>query len=172
MTFEATPLNIFLLVLVAVAVWAIVELALTIRKARTVVDELAQNVNETIDQCQPIIAKADGLMDDIQPSVKELEPILKKTGVALEEVSGSLGSVNHILGDVSSVSDTASAVTDSVKNVATTAANSVANAVNHITGRAAVKSAAALAESQLPEPAIPPAPQDNGYVTYGPTSAE
>ena len=91
----------------------------------------------------------------------------------LDEASGSLGHVNEILGDVSSMSSAPSAVADSVKNVAVTAANSVATAVNRITGRAARSSAAALAESTGAEPEstadpIPPAPKDNGYVTYGP----
>ena len=170
MTFEPTPLNIALVVLVAAAIWAIVELALTIRKARTTIDELTVTANETIGQAQPIIGKVDGLMDDIQPSVKELQPLLEQLGTTLEEANGSLGHVNSILGDVSSVGETATSVTDTVKNVATTAANGVAAAVNRITGRAAAKSAAlveATAQAPVEEDPISAAPADNGYVTYG-----
>ena len=43
-----SPLDIALVVLVVVAIWAVVELALTIRKARASVDEVTTSANETI----------------------------------------------------------------------------------------------------------------------------
>ena len=54
------PLHIVLIVLVIAAIWAVVELALTIKKARTSIDEVTRSANDTIEQLQPIISKADG----------------------------------------------------------------------------------------------------------------
>lgn len=71
------PLHIALLVLIVAAVWAVVELALTIKKARTSIDEVTRSANDTIEQLQPIISKADGMVDDLQPSMKKVTPLLE-----------------------------------------------------------------------------------------------
>ena len=59
-----SPIQIALLVLAIAGVWAIVELALTLRKTRNVVDSLDKTVNDlnnTIAEAQPVVAKLDGL---------------------------------------------------------------------------------------------------------------
>ena len=50
-------LNIALIVLVVVAVWAVVEVALTVRSARKNIDEVSASANEVIAQAQPIVAE-------------------------------------------------------------------------------------------------------------------
>ena len=111
---EMSPLSILLIVLVVAGIWAVVELALTIRRAR---DDVTRAANETIEQVQPVIAKLDGAMDDLQPSLKQVDPIVAKASVALDEANEGLRKVNGILGDVSTVSGTAAGVTDVVNQV-------------------------------------------------------
>ena len=60
------PLKIMLIVLAAAGVWAVVELALTLRKARTTLDEVSHSATEAIDQATPIIAKLDETSDEAQ----------------------------------------------------------------------------------------------------------
>lgn len=167
MTFEATPLNILLLVLVVAGIWALAELALTIRKARVTIDQVAHTANDTVEQVQPILGKVDGLMDDIQPAVKEVQPLMDKVGVTLDEATVSVTRVNDILGDVSSATGAATAVTDSFKGAADAAASTVAGVVSRIT-RAASPEPARLADAQEAAQAAQSEPDTNpGYVVYG-----
>lgn len=132
---QLDPLQIVLVVLVLAAVWAVVELALTLRHARASVDEVTRTANETIEQAQPVIAKLDGVMDDLQPAIKQVDPLVERVGDAVDSANESLGRVNGILGDVSSVSSTAADVTDMVNGVATSAAAGVTNVINRISGK-------------------------------------
>ncbi|MGN0075964.1 MAG: hypothetical protein ACI38Z_03205 [Parafannyhessea sp.] len=185
---EMSPLSILLIVLVAAGIWALVELALTIRKTRGAVDEVARSANETIEQVQPVIAKLDGAMDDLQPSIKQVDPMVAKAQDALDEANESLRRVNGILGDVSTVSGTAAGVTDAVNQVTTAAADGVSHVVSKLTGvpqqrpshlrGASADGARAIADgarddagdaTDSREEAAPAeeAPRNAGYVTYG-----
>ena len=169
------PLHIALLVLVVAAVWAVVELALTIKKARTSIDEVTRSANDTIEQLQPIISKADGMVDDLQPSLKKVTPLLESTIKTVDTATVSLDKVNDILGDVSEVSSTASAATTVASGVVDSAANAAVGLVNKITGKPASPHAAIgdadrakLTDGDFPQPVEPaPAPGASGYVTYG-----
>ncbi|MFQ7393370.1 MAG: hypothetical protein ACLRM9_09135 [Collinsella aerofaciens] len=58
-----SPIQIALLLLAVAGVWAIAELALTLRKTRNVVDSLDKTVNDlnnTIAEAQPVVAKLTG----------------------------------------------------------------------------------------------------------------
>ncbi|HQE70628.1 MAG TPA: DUF948 domain-containing protein, partial [Atopobiaceae bacterium] len=100
-------MQIALLVLVIAGVWAVVELALTIRKTRKVVDEISITANETVGQVQPIIGKVDGIMDELDPTIKQVPELLGKVGTAVD-------SVNDILGDVSGTTGAVATVTSGV----------------------------------------------------------
>ena len=67
-----SPIQIALLLLAVAGVWAIVELALTLRKTRNVVDSLDKTVNDlnnTIAEAQPVVAKLDGAVDELTPAL-------------------------------------------------------------------------------------------------------
>lgn len=170
---DLTPLGILILVLVAAAIWAVVELAFTLRKARSSVEEVTRSANETIEQVQPIISKLDGVMDELQPALKQADPIAAKLDVAVTQANVSLERVNGILGDVSTVSGTAVGVTDAVTKVANNAANSVNGIVSrlaHVPGeRGSAKLAPADDASLADGPTATPhrAKEPTGYVTYG-----
>ena len=90
-------LHVVLVVLVAVAIWAVVELALTIRRARSSVEEVARSANEAIAQVQPIISKADGMVDDLEPAVKQVQPLIERANTAVDVATVDLASLNDIL---------------------------------------------------------------------------
>ena len=117
------PLDIALIVLAVAGVWAVVEIALTARKARKAVNQTCESVNNTIDEITPIITKVDGIVDEIQPASKQVEPLLEKANVAVDALTVDLASVDNILADVSCVTGTASGVTNSVTKATNAAAN-------------------------------------------------
>ena len=145
-----SPLDLLLIALVAVAIWAVVELALTIRLARASVDEVTKTANETIEQVDPLVEKA---------------------GVAVDQANESLRRVNGILGDVSTVSGTAAGVTEAVNKVAGEAANSVGAVVSRIAGKPAQGEAKHLEPAPGTEHEDD-APRNRGYVTYGEAAAD
>ena len=190
---EMNILRIVLELLIVAGIWAIIELALTIRKARSSVDDLtkqvgdiATNANETIEQIQPIITKVDGMVTDLEPTIEQIQPLVEKAGTAIDVVTVDLASVNDILVDVSSVTDTASNVTSTVSKAANSAVSGVAGVVGKFTGggkgrhrrKLAAKGGTTAAEDaaaqpapepeSAPEPAAEPEePRHNTYFTYG-----
>ncbi len=173
MMMQIDPMTILLMVLVVAAVWAVIELALTVRKARASVDQVTRSANDTIEQVQPIIAKLDGAMDDLQPSIKQIDPLVTKAGVTLDEANVSLHQVSGILEDVSSVSGTAAGVTDAVTQVANTAASAATGIVNKISGKpsASANQLEGAAPAQI-EASDNDGRCDMGYVTYGEVKSE
>ena len=172
---QLDPLQIVLVILVLAAVWAVVELALTLRRARASVDEVTRTASETIEQAQPVIAKLDGVMDDLEPAIKQVDPLVERVGDAVDSANESLGRVNGILGDVSSVSSTAADVTDMVNGVATSAAAGVTNVINRISGKeggagrhaARLKGGHASAEDADAQEGASASAHTMRYVTYG-----
>lgn len=166
MTFEASPLHILLLLLVVAGIWAVVELALTIRKARSSLDTVVRSANDTVEQVQPILGKVDGLMDDIQPEVK---PLLDRVGTTLDVATVSVAKVNDILADVSDLSGTASTVSATVKSAAASAAGSVVSAVSRLTGTASQPTSLTDGGDPAPDPAPverDTSPTGSGYISY------
>lgn len=113
------PIQIVLILLALAAVWAIVELALVLRKARGAVDGLnraVDNLNDTVSEARPMVAKLDGAVDELQPALARVDPLMKQLGVSAEALSADLLEVNAVLRDVSqvtsSVSDASTAVSD------------------------------------------------------------
>ena len=127
-------LSIALVVLVLVGVWAAVEIALTMRSARRDVNALTTSAREVVEQAQPVVAKLDGIMDELEPAAKRAVPLLEKTETAVDEATVSLDRLNGILEDVSSVSGAASSVTGAVRGVAESAASGVAGVVSRLRG--------------------------------------
>ena len=180
------PLTIALIVLVVVAVWAVVELALTIRKTRGTIDTLAESVNTTIEEVQPVIAKLDGIADEFAPASKQVEPLITKAQTAVDAVSIDLLRLDGILGDVSTVTGTASNATNAVNAVVGSAANAATGLINRIGGgKEPEKPSARIAggdqDDTNPDVPVDPTPAkpteseakaaDGGYFTY-PSASE
>ena len=180
------PLTIVLIVLGIAAIWAVAELAMTLRKARTTLDEVSHSATEAIDQTTPIIAKLDGVVDELQPTLKSMPSLVEKVEMTVDEANVALGAMGGILGDVSSATHGVAAVGENasrIVNTATSAAVGVVSKVASIGGitipegqqliagkdapAAPVEDAPAASEPEEDEPA----PARGGYVTYAPVSA-
>lgn len=182
------PLDILLIVLVIAAVWAVAELALTLRKARTTLDEVSHSATEAIDQATPVIAKLDGVVDELQPALREVTPLVEKVTVTVDEANQSLGTVNGILGDVSSATHGVAGVGESATRIVNTATSAAVGVVSKVAslGGITIPEGQQLIGKGTSEPAeaasVPAAPavepiddepvSKPGYVTYAPASAE
>lgn len=176
------PLDILLLILAAVAIWVVVELALTLRKARATIDEVSHSATEAIDQATPVIAKLDGVVDDLQPALREVTPLVEKAGTTLDEANESLGKVNSILGDVSSATHGVAGVGESATRIVNTATSAAVGVVSKVAsfGGITIPEGQQLIGKGEPAPAeqvegeVPAAAEPahkGGYVTYAPVTA-
>ena len=167
-----TPMDAVLIVLAIVGIWAVVELALTLRRARAAVEEVARSANDTIEQVQPVIAKLDGAMDDLQPAVKQIAPLVTKVDGVVGEASASLEAAKDILADVATVSGTAAGVTDAVTSVANTAASAATGIVTRLAGTRPIPTAQIEGAPQPQGGGAHASGPAGGYVTYGEVKAD
>ncbi len=122
------PFEIALIVLVIAGIWAIAELALTLRKTRGVVnslDETVSELNNTIAEARPIVAKLDGAVDELQPALAQVEPLLKSTNTAVDALTANLVEVESVVRDVSSVTGAAANAGSAVSGITDTATEAV-----------------------------------------------
>lgn len=134
------PLTIVLIVLVIAAVWAVVELALTIRKTRGVVDSLDKTVgdlNNTLAEAQPIVAKLDGAVDELMPALGQVEPILASGKTAVDALTSNLVEIEGVVRDISSVTGSMADASNAVSSVTDSAVGAVQKLVDKVKAPAA-----------------------------------
>lgn len=122
------PLHILLVLLVIAGIWAVIELALTIRRARTTVDSLDKTmgeVNDMLAETRPVVAKLDGAIDELQPALTQIEPLLKSANVAVDALTSNLIEVEAVVRDVSTVTGAAANAGNAVSGVADSASEAV-----------------------------------------------
>lgn len=151
-----SPIQIALLVLAIAGVWAVVELALTLRKTRTVVDSLDKTVsdlNNTLAEAQPVVAKLDGAVDELTPALAQVEPLLKSSKTAVDALTSNLVEVEAVVRDISEVTGSMAEASNAVSSVTNSAAGAVQKLFNKVKASAADadrKLAAADAEAGQP----------------------
>lgn len=165
------PLKILLIGLVIVAIWAVAEMAILIRKARASVDEITHSATEAIDQATPIIAKLDGVVDELQPALKEVTPLVEKVTVTLDEANTSLNSLSGILGDVNSATRGVAGVGESASRIMNTATSAAVGVVSKVASLGGItipegQQLIGKADDQPEAAPEPEKPHKGGYVTY------
>ena len=129
------PLQIILIVLVVAGVWAVVELALALRRMRTTMDGIDKTMaevtdavveaKETLAETRPVIAKLDGAIDDMQPALERVEPLLESAHIATNALSADLVEVEAVIRDVSAFTGAAANAGSAFTNAADTASEAV-----------------------------------------------
>lgn len=122
------PLQIVLVVVGIAAVWALVEIALLARRGRSSVqnlDSAVGEINETLAEAKPIIAKLDDTLEDLQPAVQRVEPLLASANIAVDALSANLVEVEAVVRDVSSFTGSAVSAKHAVRDAADTATDAV-----------------------------------------------
>lgn len=170
----STILTIALILLVIAGIWALIELALTIKAARSTIDDVAGQVSDTITEITPVISKLDGMMDDLDPAIKQIDPVLGKVDTAVDVLTVGLTHLDDVLGDVSSVTGIAGDAAASVSKITEIATTGVVNAIGKLAGIEPKKDESDPSLLTEPAPKAEPAPQkpaakNAGYIIY-PTS--
>ncbi len=128
-----SPIQVGLIILIIAGIWALVELALILKTSREKINDVAQSVEETIDEIKPIVSKLDGVVDEFEPAAKELPILMEKASTAADALTVDLLQVDNILSDVSTMTGAASGVTNTV----TKATGAAVNAATNLIGKAA-----------------------------------
>lgn len=149
------PIQIVLLLLAIAGVWAVIELALTLRKTRTVVDSLDKTVsdlNNTLAEAQPVVAKLDGAVDELTPALAQVEPLLKSSKTAVDALTSNLVEVEAVVRDISEVTGSVAEASNAVSSVTDSAAGAVQKLFNKVKAPAADADSklAAAAEAEQP----------------------
>lgn len=185
MSWVQIALYLVLIVLVIAGAWLLVELALTIKSARSVVESLNDKVDgltnqvvETMEEIKPILANVDTTLTNLQPTVQELQPLLSKVGTTVDAVSLDLLRVDEILADVSDITSTGAHASNAAGNVVANASHAANQVINKVRGKLVGKEKSkaqqverVLAEAELPEQeyfTLEPrlVKGDEGYFTY------
>lgn len=181
-----TILTIVLIILVLAAIWLVVEIALTMKRTRKVVEtldstvaELNKNVNKTLADVQPILSNLDSTITGLQPTVKELPALLNKAGTTVDALSLDLLRVDEILADVSDITNTAANATTAVGGVASSASDVANSVIGKVKSKIGVKKQEAHEALNAPKEVVeeqvtqeyftlepPVATDDEGYFTY------
>lgn len=135
-----SPIQIALLLLAVAGVWAVIELALTLRKTRTVVDSLDKTVsdlNNTLAEAQPVVAKLDGAVDELTPALAQVEPLLKSSKTAVDALTSNLVEVEAVVRDISEVTGSMAEASNAVSSVTDSAAGAVQKLFNKVKAPAA-----------------------------------
>lgn len=135
-----SPIQIALLLLAVAGVWAVIELALTLRKTRTVVDSLDKTVsdlNNTLAEAQPVVAKLDGAVDELTPALAQVEPLLKSSKTAVDALTSNLVEVEAVVRDISQVTGSVAEASNAVSSVTDSAAGAVQKLFNKVKAPAA-----------------------------------
>lgn len=112
-------LTIVLVLLVVAAIWLVVELVLTVRKARPVLD----SAEKAIQSVQPAIDNVNRLVEDLKPLPANANAAVQRIDPVLVQAADVLGQVDVILGDAAKISKTAGNATSAVGDAAETLAS-------------------------------------------------
>lgn len=115
---------VFIIVGIAL-VWFVVELAITVRKARTTIDDLKSQVD-------PIIANANELTESAKPAIAKVDPLVDRVQLTVDAANLEIMRVDQILEDVTQITDTVSTATVAVDKVAQAPVTAVENLSNRI----------------------------------------
>ena len=167
-----SPIQIALLLLAVAGAWAVIELALTLRKTRTVVDSLDKTVsdlNNTLAEAQPVVAKLDGAVDELTPALAQVEPLLKSSKTAVDALTSNLVEVEAVVRDISQVTGSVAEASNAVSSVTDSAAGAVQKLFNKVKAPAADadRKLAAAADADRKLAAAAEAEQPTEHVLIG-----
>ncbi|MEC4273540.1 DUF948 domain-containing protein [Adlercreutzia sp. R25] len=137
----------------AVLVWLVVELALTIRSTRSTIDDahneltptlknvekitaqvdpLVANVNTLVtEQVNPLLAKVNEIAEEAKPAVGRVDPLVERLSLTVDAANLELMRVDQILEDVTQITDSVSKAAGAVDTVT----SAPIDLVNSLTGK-------------------------------------
>lgn len=137
----------------AVLVWFVIELALTIRSTRSTIDDahkeltptlqnvekitaqvepLVGNVNTLVtEQVEPLLAKVNEMAEEAKPAAGRVDPLVERLSLTVDAANLELMRVDQILEDVTQITDSVSKAAGAVDTVT----SAPIDLVNTLTGK-------------------------------------
>lgn len=137
----------------AVLVWLVVELALTIRSTRSTIDDAHKELVPTLDNVEKITARVDPLVahvdalvtdqidplltrvnemaEEVKPAVGRVDPLVERLSLTVDAANLELMRVDQILEDVTQITDSVSKAAGAVDTVT----SAPIDLVNSLTGK-------------------------------------
>lgn len=131
MGFLDIALPIVYIVVGCVLVWFVVELALTIRKTRTTVDQMQKQITPTLENVEKITT-------DVAPRV---DPLMERVSLTMDAANLEIMRVDEILENVTQITGTANKAVDAVDNIANAPLNLVSSLADKFRGKVTPKKA-------------------------------
>ncbi|MGI6045823.1 MAG: DUF948 domain-containing protein [Eggerthellaceae bacterium] len=91
-------------------IWFVIELVMTVRKARSTVTNIEKKINPTLDHVEEM-AKS------LEPAVKKVDPLVDRVSLTVDAANLEVMRVDQILEDVSNVTSTASNAADAIDKI-------------------------------------------------------
>lgn len=118
-------LCVVLAVVGAAVVWLVVELALTVRKARS-------SVTKVVGQIEPTIANVEKITTDVQPIIQKVDPLVERVSLTVDAANLEIMRVDEILEDVGSITGSVSKTVGAVDTVTSAPLDFVTSATKKI----------------------------------------
>lgn len=118
-------LCVVLVVVGAAIVWLVIELALTIRRAR-------KSVTQVVEQIEPTIANVEKITTDIQPVIQKVDPLVERVSLTVDAANLEIMRVDEILEDVGKITGSVSKTVGAVDTVTSAPLDFVTTATKKI----------------------------------------
>ena len=137
----------------AVLVWFVVELALTIRSTRSTIDDAHKELTPTLknvekitaqvdpliahvdalvtDQVDPLLTRVNEIAEEAKPAVGRVDPLVERLSLTVDAANLELMRVDQILEDVTQITDSVSKAAGAVDTVT----SAPIDLVNSLTGK-------------------------------------
>ena len=111
----------------AALVWLVIEAALTVRSARSTINDLAERV-------EPTLAHVEQITESLKPAIDRLDPLMERASLTVDSVNLELMQIDKILNDTSNITGTASGAVQKISDVANAPANLANEAADKLKG--------------------------------------
>lgn len=122
---NANTILICVLIAAGVAlVVLIVEALLTVRKARTTIDDIQKqieptlaNVEQITNDIKPVMADVKDMTAQLKPAIGKVDPLVERVSLTVDAANLEMMRVDQILEDVTAITDSASTTIEAVDNI-------------------------------------------------------
>lgn len=124
MEFISSILPVVYVVVGIVLVWFVVELAITVRRTRAVVEDVKRQAEPTLATAQriavelePVVQSVQRMAESLEPAVERVDPLVERVSLTVDAANLEIMRIDGILEDVSEIAGSASSAVSAVEAV-------------------------------------------------------
>jgi hypothetical protein len=122
-------------VLLVVVVYAVIELARTLRWIRYTAEDLQPSIKqatEVREALEPTVKKANEILETLEPSMQRIDPLMERISLTVDAVNLEIMRADQILANLTDVTDVASNAAKAVNNITDTPLNLLTSATDKV----------------------------------------